>query len=308
MPTKRKPEPGDVNFQWGVDDPNTVDRLLAEAHGSLDSADQLAQETGSARLAKLPASLAALRQPYDERGPVRKFTEPLAEVGNKAMLAAIPAGINPAIGGALLTGGGLATLPDYLRKLIAPEGDESRPGVVDTGMAGLAMLPSTGALRGLRGLARGAEEAANPLADLVGGRALAFEGPQVAGRSRPAIDKLMATESFSKLPKGPVSRVPGGPEQGAQSFADAVRTEAARTKSPFEQMSAAGEFAGDRTNRGVGALEQGGPQGLTALHEGRIQPYVNEVPLEIPSVKPLDPMERLAARSKERFGKKYRKE
>jgi hypothetical protein len=349
---KRKPEPGDVDFNWETMDPNTVDRLLAEAHGSLDSADQLATETDSARLAKLPASLAALREPYDTRGPVRKFTEPLANVGNKAMLAGIPAGaINPLIGGAMMSGGGLATIPDYLRKLIAPEGDESRPGMMESGGAALALLPAAGSLRSLRTVAQDAKPFIGPLsaaatmepgAANLAGRALAYEGgagvrPASLSSLQP-IDRLMASSSFANLPRGNVSKATSwkdellgaeGPSQpfnwpeaggnfaadttgshvqasaqGANSFADAVRAEAAR---PFRRMSAEGAFAGDRTNRGIGALEAEGQQGLTAVQEGRVAP--NEMPWEPVQLPPsLSPMERLAARSQERFGRKYRRE
>lgn len=286
MPTKRKPEPGDVDFDWGTMDANNVDRLLAEAKGTLSRADELSAETDAPRLAKLPASLAALKQADDTRGPVRKFTEPLAHAGNTAMLAAIPAGVNPAIGTALLAGGGLATLPDYLRKLVAPEGDEDRPGVMETGMAGLAALPASGALRGLRGIA-----AAVPEADLMGGRALAYEGPQISGRARPAIDKLMASESFANLPKGDVSKA------------------APRVMSPIERFYA--ENPGAATGgegRMTGQFEEG-TGGLSDVVAGRVRPY--EMPpteLEIPLVKPMDPLERLAARSQERFGRRFRRE
>jgi hypothetical protein len=377
MPTKKKPEPGDLEFQWGVDDPNNVDRLLAEAQLSLANADALDMNTGAERLAQLPASLAALRRPDDVRGPVRKITEPLANIGGKAMLAAIPAGINPAIGSALLAGGGLATLPEYIRRVIALEGDEERPGFMETAGAGLAALPATGALGALKSLAGYGKEAgalANPAADLLGGRALAYEGAQAARGARPAvpaIEKLMETPSFVNLPRGPVSMAKSsaaafedilgpegpkaafdwpelggrfapdatgshvlaqGPVQGAQTFADAVRAEAARVKSPFERMQAAGEFAGDRSVRGIGGLETEGPGGLNrlALASMKKRPGISsrlgsvmhdmeenyghgprpstEVNLDIPSVEPISPYERLAMRSQERFGRRFRKE
>lgn len=350
MPTKRKPEPGDADFKWGgldetghfqgaTDDPNNVDRLLGEARGTLGRADQLAAETDSARLAALPASLASLREPYDTRGPVRKFTEPLANVGNKAMLGGIPAGtINPLIGGAMLTGGGLATIPDYFRKMVAPEGDEERPGVMESGMAGLALLPAAGSLRSLRTVAQETKPFIGPLtgaatmepgAANLAGRALAYEGGagvRPAGRNAAsALDRLMASPSFANLPRGTVSKAApgvergaqssadavreragairanaGNPQQGAESFADAVRAEAAR---PFRRMEAEGAFAGDRTNRGIGALEVEGPGGLSS------QPRPYEMPWEPVELPPsLSPMDRLTARSQERFGKKYRKE
>lgn len=308
MPT-RTPQPGDPDFDWGTMDPNVVDKLLAEAHGSLDRANALSSETDSGRLAKLPASLAALRRPDDTRGPVRKFTEPLAQGGNAAMLAAIPAGVNPLIGGALLTGGGLATVPDYLRKMIAPEGDEERPGVVESGLTGLALLPAAGSLRGLK-------EIANPTADLMAGRALAYDGPSVARRGTSAIDRLMASSSFENLPRGNVSmaseqNMRRNPLTGEVFAGDSPTKVAFPPKSPFEQMSAAGEFGGDRSVRGVGNLETEGRGGLSDLIGGRITP--NEMPwepIDLPAStkKPLNPMDRLTARSKERFGRNFRRE
>jgi hypothetical protein len=119
------------------------------------------------------------------------------------------------------------------------------------------------------------------------------------------------------------------PEQGAQTFADAVREQAAK---PAFKMNAEGAFGGDRSVRGIGGLEQEGTGGLRslALKSLKKKPgsYSNpgavfrdmeegyghglrpakEVDMFIPSVKEMDPMERLAARSRERFGKKYRRE
>ncbi len=367
MPTKKKPEPGDIDFQWGVDDPNTVDNLLNDAKLELARADALDvtnQNQGGAsaeKLANLPASLAALRTPEDTRGALRRFTEPLANVGQAAQTAALPAGLmQPAIGVGLGVGGTLATVPDMARRYFAPEEGEEAPGLLEGGLTAASLVPAARAsLKGLKGMqaatpgrlrpflgALGDTESANAL----GGRALAYEGAAARG-ARPAakaapqaIDQLMASPSFANLPKGNVSKarpalganwkdellgaegpakpfawdevggnfaadasgshVQAGAPQGAASFADAVRAEAKR---PFRRMSAEGAFAGDRTNRGISGLELEGPQGLTAAMEGRIRP--NEMPwetLQLP--KSLSAEERLAARSMERFGKKYRKE
>lgn len=148
-------------------------------------------------------------------------------------------------------------------------------------------------LKGLRAFANAGGADVESLANLLGGQALAHEAQsqpmrpwlQASGAAAPsAVDELMASPSFSKLPQGAVSKA---------------------KQSPFKRMSAEGAFGGDRT---TGQFTEG-PSGLSAVAKGRVKP--NDMPWEtlpIPSSKPLDPMERLAARSKERFGKQYRKE
>lgn len=286
---------GSIEYDdWNYQHPSEARDVVGEAKGSLSRANQLSQETDSGRLANIPASLAALRRPDDTRGPVRRITEPLAEGGNAAMLAGLPAGaVNPVIGGGMMAAGGLATLPDYLRKMIAPEGDEERPGVVESGMAGLAMLPMAGSVRGLRALS-----AAGP--ELEPGAELAREVVNTAKGYRAEGQSMRQAGQRAGFPLGKSAEVPyremaeqpiqpgqlfpyqsehmqslrGLPQQGPQSFADAVRSESSRVKSPFEQMASEGAFGGDRTLRGVSALEEEGPSGLSAVAAGRIKPNV----------------------------------
>lgn len=342
MPTKRKPEPGDLDFNWDTMDPNTVDRLLNEAKLALAQADAVDvtsqnQGGGSAeQVANIPASLAALQETGDKRGLARRITEPLAGAGQMAQGMALPAGaMQPAIGAALGLGGTLATVPDYLRRMIAPEEGEDF-GAMEGGLTAAGVVPlMRPALKGLKA----ATPFIGPLGDVAGadmmaGRALAYGGgagarPTARAAATP-IDKLMASPSFANLPKGNVSKAAPlklsgklGPTegpltfgdsvrdlarrnpdmQGPTTFADAVRGEAARVKSPFERMSAAGQFRGDRT---TGQFKEGAG-GLSDLIAGRIRPH--EMPWEpVALPQPLSPFERLAARSRERFGKKYRKE
>jgi len=330
--------------EWNYQHPGAkggTDVALDEARGSLARANEFSDQTDSGHLANLPASLAALRQPEDTRGLARRITEPLSNVGNMALAAAIPASINPAIGGTLGAAGGLAVIPDLARRALMPEEGEERPGGVELALSAAGASPG---LRALKMLGKGAPFI-GPLGDLegaanIGGRALAYEGPQVARGARsavPAIDKLMASESFAGLPRGQVSlarkvspRSPViGEPQGAQTFANAVREQATK---PFFKMNAEGAFGGDRSVRGIGGLEQEGEGGLRKLalasmkkkpgaysnpkgvmqdlEEGYrrgLQPS-KEVSLDIPSVEPLDPFEKLAARSRERFGRKFYKE
>jgi hypothetical protein len=151
----RKPQPGDPDFDWSQyakfkqeNDP------LAEAQESLTRADQLSTDANTDGLLSIPERLAAITTKPDTRGKLRKTTEALSTGGNIALGASLPAMINPAIGGALATGGGLATVPDYLRRMIAPDEDEERPGVMETGIQGLSLLPAVSSLKGLRNAAR----------------------------------------------------------------------------------------------------------------------------------------------------------
>jgi hypothetical protein len=315
---------GSIDYDnWNYEHPEAkggTDVALDAAKQTLGSANEFADQTGSADIAALDDRLAALRSKPDMRGLARRITEPLAGAGNIALATSVPASINPVIGGALATGGGLAVLPDLARRLIAPEADENAPGGVELGLSALGAAPG---LRGLRGMLKEAAPFIGPLGDLegaagIGGRALAYEGAQAGARpaermSVSALQKLMETPSFANLPRGQVSMAriakgaaPSvGEAQGAQSFADAVRGEAARVKSPFERMAMAGEFAGDRSVRGISGLETEGPGGLSAVSSGRIVP---ERSLVIPSVEPMDPYQRLAARSVERFGRRFQRE
>lgn len=274
---------GSIEFDnWNYEHPDEArysPDAVTLAKDTLGKADEFANQTGSADIAALDERLAALRSKPDTRGLARRITEPLAGAGNIALATSVPASINPVIGGALATGGGLAVLPDLARRLIAPEEDENVPGGVEIGLSALGAAPG---LRGLRGVLKEAAPFIGPIGDLegaanIGGRALAYEGAQAGARptsraSVSALQQLMETPSFANLPKGNVSAVtiprPGVrqgaqsfadavreqagrmiPEQGAASFADAVRSEARRVKSPFERMAAAGEFAGDQIGR-----------------------------------------------------------
>ena len=332
---------GSIEFDnWNYEHPDEArysTDAVTLAKDSLGRADEFADQTGSADIAALEDRLAKLRSPEDKRGIVRRITEPLARAGGIAQAASLPASINPVIGGALGAGGTLATVPDLLRRYLAPEEGEEAPGLVEGGLTAAAVLPS---VRGLRSLAA-TKPFIGPLGDLegaagIGGRALAYEGGAApilrpTTRTAPAaIEQLLASPSFENLPRGEVSMArprPGVP-QGAQTFADAVREAAATLKQhmipeqgattfadaarqeashPFRSMQRTGAFGGDRTVRGIGGLEQGGPSGLSSLGSLK-KNALPSVELPIPSVEELDPMARLAARSTERFGKRYRKE
>ncbi len=188
---------------------------------------------------------------------------------------------------------------------------------------------ASGALKGLRsgvgmfnnaarvGLA---DEAAN-----AGGRALAYEGAQAPMRPWPQpqgaapvasaspIEQLMETPAFSKLPQGNVSK--------AKPAAAALRA----PESVFDRMSREGAFAGDRT---TGQFTEG-PGGLSSIAARAPRPKASAASImndmeesyghglrpspwqevAVPSgPTPMSAEQRLAARSMERFGKKYRKE
>lgn len=318
---------GSIEYDnWNYEHPEEARDVVAEAEGSLGRANRLAAETGSARLAALPASLAALRQAADTRGPIRQITEPLASGGNAAMLAALPAGlINPIVGSALLTGGGLATLPDYFRKVVAPEGNESRPGIIESGMAGLAALPAGGAIRGLRAL-----RAAAPLAEeLAPEAAFVKDVVDTARGYRSEGQSMKQAAQRAGWPLGtsseafPYAEMPEQPYKPGELFPFQSEAIQERLNTPIKKLTREGAFRGDRT---TGHFVEG-KGGLQDLQAGKITRHplpgptyaagnpefvpVGEEAIYNASVTPpaapiVDPQERLAARILERFRERHR--
>jgi len=188
---------GSIDYDnWNYEHPEAqggADAALSAAKGSLARANEFADQTGSADIASIEDRLAGLRSKPDTRGLARRITEPLSNAGNIALAAALPASINPAIGGALGAAGGLAVIPDLARRFLAPEEGEETPGAVEVGLDALGALPGVSAgVRGLKNLQRAAPFI-GPLGDLegaagIGGRALAYEGaPFVPKGPRPAV-------------------------------------------------------------------------------------------------------------------------
>ncbi len=273
------------------------------------------------------------------KGALRGLTENVAGFGQMLGLAAVP-GIVPSpyspIAGVLGVGSSMAQAPDYIRRSIPSlrEEGEEMPGLMETAMTvgPAAVSGGKAALQGLRGLMSRAPQAAgaaDDLANLLGGQARAYEGADaplrggivdpmqklaLASRQAPpsAIDQLMETPAFARLPKGNVSK------------AKTPKTPAGKPESVFQRMQREGAFLGDRT---TGQFEEG-PGGLSSLagrspvrgsssasimndmegdwgHGLRPSPWRE---LSIPNPEPLSDMERLAARSAERFGRRFRKE
>lgn len=286
-----------------------------------------------------PVSMDQIPEPYDvaerlaalsdKRGGYRRFTEDVAKAGlplGLGSMAPLPPQAKAVLGGLSAA----ASFPDYARRMVNPEAGEERPGWVESALTALPLTSLFG-LRGAGGFSRGAKAvAANPEADMLAGRALAYEGPQAARRAvdpmqrlaqasswSTPMERLMETPSFKNLPRGNVSKA-------KPAFQDAPKT-----PSVFERMKAEGQFAGDRT---TGQFEEGpgGLSSLASLSRSKSAPaesIFNDMeeayghglrPMRKPAAapksstrdpqKPLSDMERLAARSVERFGKRYRKE
>lgn len=139
----------------------SADDLLASAHGTLDSANQLGAATHSADIASIPERMDSLASTVGSRPSLRQLTSSLSAAGLPLMLGSFATG--PAAPVAL-TGGSLMTAPDIMRRLISPDADESRLGAVVEG--GLTALPG---VLGLRSMAKAeaaaqAAEAASPAA------------------------------------------------------------------------------------------------------------------------------------------------
>lgn len=185
----------------------SADELLSGAKNTLANAERFATENDTARLAALPESLAALKGAADTRGTTRKITEGLSRAGGAIGLAGLPAAaVNPLIGGTMMTAGGLATIPDYLRREFAPETDEPPVGMMERGMAALAAAPAvSGGLGALRRAATAAKwgEAAEVPYDI--SRAFptgpAFER-SAAGAEIPAASFPKSWQPFVQAPEG----------------------------------------------------------------------------------------------------------
>ncbi len=281
-----------------------------------------------------------VQAPSKPKGALRGLTENASSFGGMLGLAAAP-GIVPSpyspIAGVLGVGSSMAMAPDYIRRSIPAlrEEGEEMPGLMETAMTvgPAALSGGKAALRGLRGLipTRGIAVApiAEDIAGLLGGQARAYEGAKaplrggvvdpmqklaLASRQAPTspIEQLMETPAFARLPKGSVSK------------AKAPKAPAGKPESVFQRMQREGQFQGDRT---TGQFEEG-PGGLSSLagrspvrgsssasimndmegdwgHGLRPSPWRE---LGIPNPEPLSDMERLAARSAERFGRRFRRE
>ncbi len=135
----------------------SADALLADAKNTLQNAEQFGAKNDSAEIAGIPASLAALQATTDKRGGYRKFTEGLGTVGAGLGAAALPTAFVGAapLAASLGTASSAAMVPDYLRRMINPESDETRPGLMESA---LTVLPAAASLRGLRGATTAASE------------------------------------------------------------------------------------------------------------------------------------------------------
>jgi hypothetical protein len=167
---KRTPQPGDADFNWDTYDSFRAENdPLKDAQETLYNAKLFGAKNNTIRLAAAPESLAALKAQGDHRGTTRQITEGLSTVGGNVALAGLPASyINPIVGGAMMTGGGLATLPNYLRKEFSPEEDEAPADNWDRGFAALAALPGVNSLKGLKSAKTLAPELEGALGDLRG--------------------------------------------------------------------------------------------------------------------------------------------
>lgn len=197
----------------GVYQPDEVsaDQLLAEAYESLGRADELGQQTGSRSLASLPGRAADLS--VDRQRPsLRALTESIATPAPYLAGASLLPGVQPAGAAAALL-----SAPDIVRRLIAPEEDESRlGGAVEGALYGAApFLRGAGgrikaAYRGLKGAQAATPEVATATAFAGGAKpptGTAFTAqrpPSLEGlrRSRQAaeVENIATPQTFDTAP------------------------------------------------------------------------------------------------------------
>ena len=217
--------------------PGNADEILAGARGTLDKANAFGAENDTESLARLPDALAGLRRAKDSAGPLRRITDPLATMGNAAVDLSLPAALmSPAVGAALGVGGTLASAPDYLRRLISPDADESRPGGLESAGMGLGMIPVMSSLRGLKsaGKVAGAWGAAKEVP-------YAAEATGAGSWVRGARDGEATGEGLASL-RNAVGRATK-PEGYADELGRALNAQPTpNAASVFDEMSAAGQF------------------------------------------------------------------
>ncbi len=157
---EQAPEAGNDGY---MQDPS-ADDILADAKKELQNLNNFSEENNFPRLAALPDSLAALQATTDKRGGYRKFTEGLGTVGQGLGAAALPTAFVGAapLAASLGTASSAAMVPDYLRRMINPESDESTPGLVESAVTVAPAALSS--LKYLRGAAKPAISAAEELA------------------------------------------------------------------------------------------------------------------------------------------------
>lgn len=161
----------------------------------------------------------------------------------------------------------------------------------------------------LRSDPMGIAVAASPYALEYGGKGLSAAGRALEGLrdnvTAPDLSKNHKLNRVSEEVQG--TRWPENPSQmGGLGFNKDYKGPVEAEPSPFEQMSSEGAFGGDRSVRGIGGLETEGPGGLSSVLQGKILP--NWSPMELPAELPMDPMARLATRSAERYGRRFRPE
>lgn len=304
----------DWNYSHGVTD--STDQLLADSKGTLASSGRFLDSVTPAEESAAPAQNGFLNDTSESvlDSPLTR----LARIG-KQIVRPIPGAVEGAAGvGAFLPGPVGAVSRGVL-------GAESGLNLAAGGMQRLSEHPFASALdaggvlaglsslKGLKALVTGAKEVlpATEMADMLGGRALAYEGgagARPAGRqSISAIDKLMASPSFENLPKGEVSMA-----RKAAAASDTIPPGGYHAQDVLEQPGSQ-QYMADQfsKNKDVADKVFGRNLDLTGKPKRVVEADLSAATNDLAKrygQKPLDPIERLAARSKERFGKRFRKE
>jgi hypothetical protein len=144
------------------------------------------------------------------------------------------------------------------------------------------------------------------------------ESLPVVGRTVKAVNRELPNmmDGLRKVAGGTDSPAPTPPRPmhagpGASSRPVAAPSTPAAPRNTFQQMSAEGKFAGDRTNRNIGGLEHEAPGGLSDVAAGKVKPdypFISEVSAgqaDVPGLTvgkmsgPLDPSQVPMSRAKQ---------
>lgn len=304
----------DWNYTHGVQD--STDQLLADSKGTLarsgrflDSVTPEAETVAPEQNGFLnDTSESVLDSPWTKLArlgkqivrPIPQALEGAAGVGSflPGPVGAASRAVLGAESGANLLSGGTERLTEH-----------PFASALDVG----GLLAGASGVRGLKSLVTGADEML-PMADMLGGRALAYEGGAGARpANRPAVSalsKLMQSSSFENLPRGEVSMAKKAGQAATEWEGTRVPTYHAQDvlEQPGSQEYMASQF---NKNKGVADEVFGKNKDLMGRSRGATEANLGPATDDLAKRygrKPLDPMDRLAARSAERFGKRFRRE
>lgn len=308
------------NYTHGVTD--STDQLLADSKGTLASSGRFLDSVTPETEQDAPGQNGFLNDTSESvmDSPLTR----LARLG-KQIVRPIPRAIEGAAGvGSFLPGPVGAVSRGVLgaesgANLLAGGTERLSAHPIASGLDAAGVLAGLSSLKGLKALVTGASELApaGEMADMLGGRALAYEGGAgVRPEGRPAvtaIQRLMKSPSFENLPQGDVAMSGRAPRSASSQLPPGGYHAQDVIGHPGAERYMAEQFARNKpvADEVFGKTRDlmGKPRGGKPSFTGRTPTQVDITrELEALSDTSMNPLDRLAARSAERFGKRFRKE